>query len=331
MTLSVLYGCDNNYAPYTGVSMTSLFENNKEIENITVYLAALQFSQENIDKFNQLASRYNRTLIYLEADEAIQKITEYNCATWNGSLAAWLRFFVLDQIPDNVEHLIWIDSDTIVYSGIENMVDFVSNDIPIAAAYDCISYQERFRLGLKWDDPYFNSGVILFNMKYWRSNNTQEMMLRHLQKNVNRYSIPDQDMMNDFFYGAISTLPARFNSQCFLWAYTINDYFMVYPWTKDVYYSKEAVSESITSPVIVHFFRFLGDYPWTQGNNFHPAKGLYNKWKEKSLWKDHEGAPAKKDAVFRMEKLLYRILPRKVFLRLFAWYTNRKLPKEPMG
>ena len=32
MNLSVLYGCDDNYAPYTGISMTSLFENNKDIE-----------------------------------------------------------------------------------------------------------------------------------------------------------------------------------------------------------------------------------------------------------------------------------------------------------
>ena len=45
MQLNVLYGCDDNYAPYTGVSLLSLFENNKDIEEITIYLAAMNFSE----------------------------------------------------------------------------------------------------------------------------------------------------------------------------------------------------------------------------------------------------------------------------------------------
>ena len=36
MKLTVLYGSDDNYAPYTGISMTSLFENNRDLEDITV-------------------------------------------------------------------------------------------------------------------------------------------------------------------------------------------------------------------------------------------------------------------------------------------------------
>ena len=38
--LSVLYGCDDNYAPHAGISMTSLLENNRDIDELTVYFAA---------------------------------------------------------------------------------------------------------------------------------------------------------------------------------------------------------------------------------------------------------------------------------------------------
>ena len=48
MQLNVLYGCDDNYAPYTGVSLLSLFENNKDIEEITIYLASMNFSEVNL-------------------------------------------------------------------------------------------------------------------------------------------------------------------------------------------------------------------------------------------------------------------------------------------
>ena len=47
MELNVLYGCDENYAPYTGVSMTSLLENNKHLDVIRIYVAAQGFSQHD--------------------------------------------------------------------------------------------------------------------------------------------------------------------------------------------------------------------------------------------------------------------------------------------
>ena len=34
--LDVLYQFDDKYAPFAGISMISLFENNKQVENITV-------------------------------------------------------------------------------------------------------------------------------------------------------------------------------------------------------------------------------------------------------------------------------------------------------
>ena len=137
-------------------------------------------------------------------------------------------------------------------------------------------------------------------------------------------------MMNDFFRGKICRLPPQYNSQCFLNAYRTEDYFSVYPWPTGAYYSPEQIEAAKKSPVVVHFFRFLGDYPWQQGNNYHPAKSLYESWKARSLWKDDTGAAQRRELSFRAEKMLYRLLPRKVFLRVFAWYTNRGLPKEPI-
>lgn len=36
--LNILYQSNDNYAPITGVSMTSLFENNKKLDEINIYL-----------------------------------------------------------------------------------------------------------------------------------------------------------------------------------------------------------------------------------------------------------------------------------------------------
>ena len=38
MSLNILYQSDDNYAPYMGVSICSLFENNKNEESIKIYI-----------------------------------------------------------------------------------------------------------------------------------------------------------------------------------------------------------------------------------------------------------------------------------------------------
>lgn len=329
MSLAVLYGCDDHYAPYTGISMTSLFSSNVNIKELTVYLAAMDISEENLSKFRRLASHYGREIILLKTKNAVKAIHECNCGTWNGSVAAWLRFFVLDQIPEEVEKLIWIDSDTIVEEELGSIAAIDIGDCPIAAVRDCIAIRERYRLGFSEREPYYNSGVIVFNMALFRDGTLLPSMLAYIRENASLFQIPDQDMMNSFFRGRIYKLPLRYNSQCFLRAYTVQDYYEVYPWELEAFYSEDEIREALDHPVITHFFRFLGDYPWTQGNNLHPAKGLYEEWKAISLWKAHKGAGARTELAFRVEKLLYQSLPRKMFLKVFAWYTNRKLPKKP--
>ena len=63
--LNVLYLTDNNYAPFAGVSVTSLFINNKNIDNIVVYIIDDNISGDNKEKFNLLARKYNREIIFL--------------------------------------------------------------------------------------------------------------------------------------------------------------------------------------------------------------------------------------------------------------------------
>lgn len=207
--------------------------------------------------------------------------------------------------------------------------------LPLAAgtmviACDAICYYERFRLGFGLDAPYYNAGVIYFNLPYWREHNLIDGMFRHLQDNIARYTLNDQDLLNDYFRGQILKLPQRLNCQGTHLAFNPKQYLAVYPWKESAYYSLSEIQQTVSDPSVVHFFRFLGDYPWQNGRNYHPAKKLYENWKLQSLWHDHIGAPERSDVLFRVEKQLYRVLPKGVFLRIFCFVTNRKLPKQPL-
>ena len=79
-TLNILYACDNNYAPYTGISMYSLFENNRDIPHICVYLVEDNVNEENKARWQGLAEAYGRELVLIDAtniDEMIGKNLVY--------------------------------------------------------------------------------------------------------------------------------------------------------------------------------------------------------------------------------------------------------------
>ncbi len=330
MKLSILYGCDDHYAPYTGISLTSLLENNRDIDDLTIYLAAMNIRNENLQKFQEITALYGRKLIVLDTEKAQAEMYSYNCNGWNGSLATWLRFFVLDQIPTDENRLLWLDSDTLVQKSLRNIATLPMGDCPIAAVCDSLSYFFRFKLGLGYADPYFNAGVILFNLPIWRESNLLDGMMDHLKHNISRYALNDQDLLNDYFRGRILKLSPEYNAQGFLAAYSLSDYYKVFPWIESAYYSQQDIAHAIQEPTVVHFFRFLGDYPWTAGKNYHPYKTLYKSWHDRSLWKDSPQTAARTDFSFCIEKVLYRILPRKVFLTIFRTCINREMPKKPL-
>ncbi len=329
-SLNVLYGCDDHYAPYAGISMTSLFENNRDAEDITVYLAGMGISEENLHLLEQTAQKYGRKIIMLDTATAERKIVQYQCKRWNGSLAAWLRFFVFDQIPPEVDRLLYLDSDTIVQGSLSPLFELEMGDAPVACVCESLGYFSRYRLGLGKTESYFNSGVILFQLSVWRQDNLLPDMMAHLKKNVSIYFVVDQDLLSDFFRGRIQKLPVGYNFQGTHLAYTPKQYFSVFSWLPETYYTPEEIARASKDPVVIHFFRFLGDYPWERGDNLHPARALYEQWLARSLWAGHKGNACNTKFVFRTEKLLFRVLPRGMFLRVFSWVTNRNIPKSPV-
>ena len=70
--LGVLYACDENYAPWAGISMYSLFENNRELEALTVYCVTDRVSDASREKLAKQAEHYARDLVFVDAESIIE-------------------------------------------------------------------------------------------------------------------------------------------------------------------------------------------------------------------------------------------------------------------
>lgn len=123
------------------------------------------------------------------------------------------------------------------------------------------------------------------------------------------------DLLNVALKGYIGRLDARFNFQPVHVRYSVGLYLRY--WKQKGYYSKEELLEAKRQPVILHFFRFLGEFPWDT-DSLHPYAEVFADYLAQSPWNDlQRKASVQKGAIFRIERFLYRILPDALFMPVF--------------
>lgn len=317
--LAVLFQFSEMYVPYAGIAISTLLKNNQDIDELHVFLATRNLSEENRGKLEKLENEYHRKFVYLNADKIYDKINEYGCKDWNGSQATWMKLFVMSEIPSSIDRLLYLDSDTLITGSLKELGEMDLEEHPIAAVIDSISPKSSERLKLE-GRPYHNGGLLLFNLQYWREHDTESKMLQHLKENIQNYPVNDQDLINDFFRDGILTLNPKFNFQGTHFFYRDKTYFSTIRWKPGLYYSPETIAEARKDIRVIHFFRFCGEYPWQPGN-IHPCNKAFEEEKSISLWKDYQEPAHTLKPIFRIEKLLYKTLPKKLFFRIALMFS----------
>ena len=119
--MNVLYQCDDRYAAVTGVSLCSLLENNRGWEEIRIYLIDDRIREENRKKIELLAQRYGRTIALLDMSGISERLEAVGAPKWCGSYAAYGRLFAPGMIEEDLDRLLYLDSDTIVTADLSKL------------------------------------------------------------------------------------------------------------------------------------------------------------------------------------------------------------------
>ena len=73
--MNVIYASDDNYAWLMGISMISLFENNRNSQEVNVFLFGDKLSQENEKILAGIAEKYGRGFMHIDVEKV--KIPDY--------------------------------------------------------------------------------------------------------------------------------------------------------------------------------------------------------------------------------------------------------------
>ena len=315
---NVLYQFNDKYAPYAGVSLTSLLENNKEIENLTIYILPENVSSENERMFLNLAKAYKREIVLIDTAQIIDQMKKIGINEYRGSCATNMKMFAPMYMDESVERLLYIDSDTVINGNIAELIHIDMQGKPIAMVLDALCNKHKIQVGHGKEDWYFNGGVILYDVKKWKERKCTDRIIYHAKNIRGQYMAPDQDLINVVLKGEICRLNIEYNLQPVHFAYDFKTYFRWFG--QPNYYTSNEVDKALRHPVILHTFRFLGQFPWHK-KTLHPQVAFFDEYLENSLWKDYVKEPTdKNNLIFRMERSLYNLLPRRVFIVIFKIY-----------
>ena len=221
-----LHDKTGRYSKFTGTTILSIFENTNS--DVTAHILHDDtLTQENRDKFIYLAGRYGQTIKFYNVEELCsEKLAEIIrltplLKTSRLSVGAMYRLLTPQVIPSEIERIIYFDSDIAVNLDINELWQIDLGDKIFAAAPEAvINYvdhslyaKKKFLIANGFVDfeDYFNSGVLLMNLNYFRRVEAEIMDGVKFCGQYPQCESLDQDILNYLFSKNYLKLPEKFD------------------------------------------------------------------------------------------------------------------------
>lgn len=326
--INIMYQSDDNYAVYMGVSILSLLINNPDI-SINIYVIDMGIKKDNKCKLVDLVNKYRKKIIFLPAELVIKSMQYSPIAKYSSfrkNKTSYCKMFISKLLPKEVERILYIDCDTLILNEIPDINSIDMEGHPVGMVLDAYNTKRlKESIGFNESDLYYNSGVILYDTCKWKEKKCEEKIFTHAQEG-NVYGTVDQDYLNVVLKNDIKTLDIKLNFQSPYYTYKVETFESVFK-KKCVYYTNSEINEAKKRPIIMHFLRLCGESPW-HVNTVHPAKKYFVKYYSISPWKDKPLPVAKLSIIFKIEIILYRCLPQRIFCRIFKIVHDQMLVKS---
>ena len=217
--IHISFSTDDNYCPIMGIALQSMIEHMNSKSNYHVYILDDNISAGNKSIIYQMGKNIKNLFIhFINIQDHKSKIKNV-FVDRHLSIATYYRFFLPELLPD-IDKILYLDTDIIIN---EDIADLYNTDISkniIGGCRDLAvvhcdfwdfkkSHEILKSLGYKNSYDYINAGVILFNLKKMRKQNTTEKLLDIALNHS--FVFHDQDAINLVCDGDIKILDGKWN------------------------------------------------------------------------------------------------------------------------
>lgn len=197
--MNIMISIDSNYILPAKIMVKSLSLNTRDTIDLFLLYSRLN-NEQIVDLSNFCSENCNVTLYPVFVGE---ELFEDVPLTDRFPVEACSRLMAPFILPEYIERILWLDADIIVKKDMTELywkdMDTVSIGVVKDQGSDIVISECCERLHLKNDSIYFNSGVILFNLKEIRKRWSKKELFELMRNIQCRLEYPDQDILNLMF------------------------------------------------------------------------------------------------------------------------------------
>ena len=261
--IDVLLCTDENYVSHMAVTMASVLVNLSPSTYVRFHIMSANINELIKKKLSKLKELRSFDIFYYDISN--YKMDNFPLNREHITVASYYRLLVCDILPENISKILYLDCDMVVEEDLTKLWDIDIGNNYVAVAEDEASGIHMTKGKIKYQDFYFNSGVILFDLNLLRSFHLFAKCVDYFEKNEKSIVAQDQDILNGVLDGKCYKLPLRWN--------VATPYYLFDNWQLTC--PAEDRWEAIYNPAILHYTYV--PKPW-QKECVHPLKKEYFKY-----------------------------------------------------
>ncbi len=282
--ITIVVACDNHYLILLAALLKSIEINHHSPEHIDLWIIEDKVSKKNKIRLENSLSEKMFSINWIDTKSVIPKGVTLPFDKNTYPLTIFMRLFIPYFLPKDVNKALYLDVDMIVLEDISKLWNVDIGDHIVGAVTDSIckttavGIKNHQDLKLDPSSAYFNSGLLLMNIKQWLEYNVTPKVIDCVNKNRDFASFSDQ-------YGLNVVLANKWAELDPLWNYYSNG--------------------NLSSPYLIHFFHRKPFYK-TYNNNKEYQK-LFYEYLNKTAWKGEKPVGEFKRYLVKLGNILEKI------------------------
>lgn len=305
-SINIVCNINDAYVQHCGVMLCSLFMNNKD-EHFKVHILHFSISKQSQSILADFVRSFGNEIYFYQVGKL-----GFELPNLNGhyiSAETYLRLLITDYVPNEINKILYLDVDMAVMGSIRELIDTNMENFLLGAIQDSPNQLRQERLNIPQENGYFNAGVLLLNLAYWREHHITEKSIAFIKEHPEKIRQHDQDVLNVVSEGHWKRIPYKWNM--------MNTFFFRKPVVEE-----QHIEELVECKKDVRIAHFSGGVkPWMAWEK-HPYHKEYYKYLAFTPWKGYKPSLAQQWKSYKFPRNILSVLH--IDRILFYIYRNSK-------
>lgn len=279
--MNIVCATDDNFVQHCSIMLVSLLSNNS---NVCIYILTEGLKPENKLILENEVANYKGKLNFCIVDSNV--VEKFPMPSDRGfshiSRATYYRLLMAELLPSDLDKIIYLDCDIIINGSLEELWNINIEGYAIAASKQIGYGFEAERLGYPINYGYFNAGVNVVNLKYWRDFNVKDSLLQYIERHFESIKYHDQDTLNAVLYDKCYYIMPKWNMTSLTFSLFLNtrgdsrNGVIINDYSRE----KNNIKQNLKHPIVIHYVSH--PKPWNDGC-IHPYYYLYYDYAKKTI------------------------------------------------